>query len=372
LAFNHQAVAGSLLNPAVGNLAENLSARNLVCEGLTPFHAYFAPAVNEEHVALTQASVDFILPYIRGTADPVFRLRVPNAFPIQGPNICPSTDPQGSVYSILPSHIPPTATGIQWLASPGLQIVGANNQTSVSVRRVGGASTQEWVLARAFTSCQVFEAERRLLGRGFSSSDYPISGYFTAGNNQLVYYSAPDLWGATGFQWIIPPGWELVSGQNTRFLTLRTPATGSGTSQIGLRVANNCDAGGSPAIINTTYCSGCVLGRPSPTDAGAATGPEEANQVRLFPNPASGVVTVAVGANRGQPTQAQLVTTSGQLVRTLETGSFAFEPTTGQYRAVIDLASLPAGIYLVRLWLADEMATLKLVVQPSGGGSLSN
>jgi hypothetical protein len=49
--------------------------------------------------------------------------------------------------SILPSHIPPTATGIQWLASPGLQIVGTNNQTSVSVRRVGGASTQEWVRA---------------------------------------------------------------------------------------------------------------------------------------------------------------------------------------------------------------------------------
>jgi hypothetical protein len=369
LAFNHQAVAGSLLNPAVGNLAENLSARNLVCEGLTPFHAYFAPAINEEHVQLTQASVDFILPYIRGTADPVFRLRVPNAFPIQASSFCPS-DAGGSTYSVSPSHLPPNATGIQWVASPGLQIVGASNQNSVTVRRLGGASTQEWVRARVFTPCQVFEGEQRLLGRLFGSSDYPVTGPSSAGNNQLVTYFAPDLWGATSFQWITP-GWEVVSGLNTRILTLRTPASGGGVGQIGVRVHNLCGLGGSPAFKETRYCSGGCPPGPG-LDSGAPEPLAAPTKPLLYPNPASGMATVAVGVERGQPTQMQLATASGQVVRSVGGSAFVLEPTTGQYRANIDLANLPAGIYLVRLWLADEITTLKLVVQPSGGGALSN
>jgi Secretion system C-terminal sorting domain/PKD-like domain len=215
----------------------------------------------------------------------------------------------------------------------------------------------------------VFEAERRLLGRGFSNRDYPITGPTSAGNNQLVTYFGPDLWGATNFQWIIPPGWELVSGQGSRFLTLRAPAFGSGTSQIGLRVAHDCDIGGSPAIKLTNYCSGCILsGQAAPLSAPAVA----SNALYLFPNPASNQVTVAVGANRGQPSQMELATVNGQVVRSLAAGAFAFDPGSGQFQASIDLANLPAGIYLVRLWLANEIATLKLVVQPASPNPLSN
>lgn len=366
LAFNYPNTAGTVLNPAVGNLAENLAGRNLVCEGLTPFDAYFAPQDNEEHVALTQASVDFILPHIRGTADPVFRVTVPNSFPIQGASSCPSTNPSGTTYSILASDIPADATGFQWIASPGLQIVGANNGQSVVVRRLGGASNQEWVRARIITPCRILEAERRLLGRGFSSSDYPITGPTSAGNNQQVNYLAPDLWGATTYQWIIPSGWEVVSGLNTRFLTLRTPAFGSGSGQVGVRVGNDCDAGGSPAIITTNYCSGCTLGRPGP----ATTEPQAPSKPFLFPNPAARAATLAVGADRGQPGQVLLLNTNGKVVGEVASNQFTYYPEQGQYRVTLDLAALPAGVYIVRVALAQEVATLKLVVQPSS--QLSN
>jgi hypothetical protein len=84
------------------------------------------------------------------------------------------------------------------------------------------------------------------------------------------------------------------------------------------------------------------------------------------------MATVAVEVERGQPVQMELAAANGQVVRSFGGSAFVLEPTTGQYRANIDLANLPAGIYLVRLWLADEITTLKLVVQPSGGGPLSN
>ncbi|MCU0450653.1 MAG: hypothetical protein MUC97_12565, partial [Bernardetiaceae bacterium] len=278
-------------------------------------------------VALTQASVDFILPYIRGTADPVFRVTVPNSFPIFGPSSCPSTSPSGTTYNIFPGHIPADATGIQWVASPGLQIVGANNQNSVTVRRLGGASTQEWVRARVFTPCQVFEGEQRLLGRLFGSSDYPVTGPSSAGNNQLVTYFAPDLWGATDYHWIVPSGWTVVSGLNTRILTLRTPASGDGLGRIGVRVDNLCGPGGSPAFKDTRYCSGgCPPGRPG-LDSGAPEPLAAPTKPLLYPNPASGMATVAVEVERGQPVQMELAAANGQVVRSASTGPTSTWPT---------------------------------------------
>jgi hypothetical protein len=43
-----------------GDLKEAIHLRNLVCTGETPFHAYYCPEVNEEHVRLNAGAVGFI------------------------------------------------------------------------------------------------------------------------------------------------------------------------------------------------------------------------------------------------------------------------------------------------------------------------
>jgi hypothetical protein len=50
----------SLNNSGSRDWSENLSTRNLVCTGETPFNDYYTPVNNEEHVFLTSSSVDWV------------------------------------------------------------------------------------------------------------------------------------------------------------------------------------------------------------------------------------------------------------------------------------------------------------------------
>src|SRR5439155_25380393 len=50
----------ALNNSTSRDWSENLSTRNLVCTGETPFDAYFTPLSNEEHVFITSSSADWV------------------------------------------------------------------------------------------------------------------------------------------------------------------------------------------------------------------------------------------------------------------------------------------------------------------------
>jgi len=51
----------------MGDLGENLSNRNLVCERIIPFDTYYAPLQNEDHVFLTAQSAAWVLKEINGS-----------------------------------------------------------------------------------------------------------------------------------------------------------------------------------------------------------------------------------------------------------------------------------------------------------------
>jgi hypothetical protein len=62
-----------------------------------------------------------------------------------------------------------------------------------------------------------------------------------------MYTSAPINYpAATNYSWFWPGDWTYVSGQGTNSLALRT---GNASGSVGVRVANACDAGGSPGTI---------------------------------------------------------------------------------------------------------------------------
>ncbi len=50
----------ALTNQQSRDWSENLSTRNLVCSGETPFNAYYTPATNEDHVLLTADNVAWV------------------------------------------------------------------------------------------------------------------------------------------------------------------------------------------------------------------------------------------------------------------------------------------------------------------------
>ncbi len=74
----------------------------------------------------------------------------------------------------------------------------------------------------------------------------------------------PQLTGVTSINWTWPTGWTYDSGQNTRYLALRS---GTSSGAVGGRVNNECGQGGSYAFKYTTvygYCGYSLIISPNP------------------------------------------------------------------------------------------------------------
>lgn len=163
---------------------------------------------------------------------------------ISGPNILCGTSP----YSIV-SSIPPSASGT-WTATPSGIVTISGVGPTVSVAKVAEGNV---TLSTTVSNCadnRTSSISRVIHAGGYNPVDYPISGPSTACKMTNVTYTTATLVGATNYTWTAPPGWTVISGQNTPSITLRT-GTISTTFQVSLKVANACDAGGALSFKST-------------------------------------------------------------------------------------------------------------------------
>ncbi len=93
-----------------------------------------------------------------------------------------------------------------------------------------------------------------------------------------------------------------------------------------------------------------VVGTLTSTDE-----PLAINQVRLMPNPTTGQALLQLELREAAPVQVQVFNMSGQ--RVLQTQ----EGTAQQLSIPLDLSGRPAGLYLVRLLVKDQVHTEKLL-----------
>lgn len=179
---------------------------------------------------------------------------------------------------------------------------------------------------------------------GYSSSDYPVSGPSSTCKNTYVTYTTNTLPAATSYTWFYPAGgtWTYISGQNTPSITLRTGTT-TGNFQVGVRVANACDAGGSYAIANT-FVSNCG-----------------SFAVEASPNPTNGELVVdatSIDASskiaNNKIYKINVVDQSGNTVKT-----FSFP---GLQKAKVSLAGLNQGIYQLAVFNGTEWSSKLIVV----------
>ncbi|SFF55570.1 Por secretion system C-terminal sorting domain-containing protein [Thermoflexibacter ruber] len=201
-------------------------------------------------------------------------------------------------------------------------------------------------------------------GGGFSSSDYPVTGPNEAVCWTRVYYSAPDLPGATNYQWIYPSNWTYVEGQGTRFLTL---IAGSTNGSVGVRVANGCDAGGSPAFKTTSISC-------SPGGGGGGC-----SSYSAYPNPANEQLRVESSVIPcGNTTLSTNFSDSGRSTEEgLEKEEFTIKLFTALGKLVksgrsmggelnLDVSNLPDGIYILQIFKKGKLVeTKKIIVQKS-------
>ena len=241
------------------DLAENVYSRNLVCTGETPFDTYYGSTENLEHSYIDTPMAKFAINEIQGKyRKPTFDTSASYLY-ISGPdNFCPD-----ATYSLAGGSVS-EATRFTWSVAPQIASISDDKLAfQVQLSRISNGTAN---LTLALTErCGIKKTLNKTFSiGGFGSSDYPVSGPSTSCSNQTIYFSTTQLPGATNYTWFWPSSWTYQSGQGTRNLSVKTN-TSSGT--VGVRVANACDAGGSPATqyVQVNNCGLAISVTPNPS-----------------------------------------------------------------------------------------------------------
>ena len=161
---------------------------------------------------------------------------MPNS--ISGPvKVCP-----GDVVTYSTSLVA-RSTSFVWTLPTGMSIVGGAGTNVISVS-VSGAYTGGVISVSAANSCGVGAARNRALSLNVPPASASISGQASGVCGSLgVVYSCANVVGATSYNWSVPAGASIVSGNGTNTITV--DFTGSyGGGNISVQSANGCGNGG--------------------------------------------------------------------------------------------------------------------------------
>ncbi len=240
---------------------------------------------------------------------------------------------------------------VNWSATPsGIVSPSTGSGNSITLSKVSsGVITLTAAISNACGITTTLTKSNIRVG-GFSSSEYPVSGPSTACTNQTVYFSTNTLPGATDYAWTWPSGWSYLGGQGTPYISLMTPSTPGSSGMVGVRVANTCDAGGSPALLYVEVNS-CFAFEASP-------------------NPTNGELTVTTTEDETVPTTevtARSVSVQNKIYKiklTDQSGNvkkvFNF---SGVKTARLNISALHKGIYIISAYNGKEWSSKKIILQ---------
>lgn len=239
----------------------------------------------------------------------------------------------------------PTGATVQWTSSPtGSVSFNPSNTRVTTASKISSGN----VLITATISCNGvnYPVSKSIRVGGYGSGDYPVFGPSNASCNAYVTYSTNQLQGATNYAWFYPGSWTYISGQGTYMLTLRTNNS-NGNYQVGVRVANTCDAGGSPAIKNT-YVSGCNYA------------------FIVSPNPATTTITINTTSGNSK------INSSSSISEQLSISEINIYDQLGNLKihrmydkiknVSLDVSNFPTGIYVIEIKDGAYKETQKLQI----------
>ncbi|MBL4657414.1 MAG: PKD domain-containing protein, partial [Flavobacteriales bacterium] len=152
------------------------------------------------------------------------------------------------------------ASSYTWTVPAGWTITAGQGTTSITVT-VGSASGNVCVRSCSSCGCSAFNC-MAVTAAPVPAAPGSISGLTSPCAGNSVTYSISSVASATSYQWTVPPGWTITSGQGTTSITV---TAGAGSGNVCVRACNGCG------------CSGftCVAVSPgaAPATPGTISGP---------------------------------------------------------------------------------------------------
>lgn len=315
----------------------------------TPFQNFitatnFNNTENEEHISIQRRNGDWFAGELNAT-QPVANCSFvcSNAgIAISGSATICST---AVVYTL---NNAPVGTTITWTASPtgivNIAPIGGGIQATATRTGTGSVTLTANIFNNQCGSVNINSALIR--AGGYSSGDYTISGPSSSCKNSYVYFSTNTLPGATGYTWFWPGDWTNSSGQGSPNLSIRTSLS---SGQVGVRVANACDAGGSPGLKFVNVNTSC------------------GSSFSVSPNPATDdVMVTTTDPQEGALAKTTISSTKiYKLKITDQSGNIKkqYSYTAGNKLVTINVSNLMAGIYTLQIFDGKGWAAQKLIKQ---------
>ena len=289
--------------------------RNLICDPANkeiPFDNYFSPSSNEEHVALTQESVDWLLNEFKGIDQtPRFSL---NNVTITGPSvICENTNTTFSFPDIC--KIP---SAVAWSINANAQIVSSTGYSVVIKGLTNGSAT----LTATFQNGQTLTKKIWSGGPDVRAtvSLYPEMEI----KNKVCFYSNID--GVSlAQQGVIR---NLTPGLNGNYCYTGFLAEDENYFSI----ANSCGT--------TTYTLQDLIGSARPDNLNL-----NSKFYKTYPNPTNNIINIELKNIEDKPNDnsiifAELYNMMGEVKRNV---------TVNNNIATIEVLGLPTGIYVLKI-----------------------
>ena len=301
---------------------------------------------NEAHISFRQRNADWLAAELNST-NPVsncsFICNSTN-MTVTGPTtIC--TNPE--IYTL---NNVPAGTTISWQANPNIVTMApAGNQVTVTRNGTGNFVLTANVFSATCGGVNINSATLR--AGGFGSGDYPVSGPSSVTCNQFVTFSTVVLPGATNYAWFYPGNWTYQGGQGTNTITLLTHSP-NGNYQVGVRVANICDAGGSPGIKfgSINGCSNFFKVSPNPGNSSITVAPDPA-----LASAASTQNAGASSAAAGVIYQIKITDLQGNIKKT-------FSYPKGISSVKLNVSDLINGVYTIQIFNKAEWESQQLII----------
>lgn len=242
----------------------------------------------------------------------------------------------------------PMATGYTWNVPAGATITDGQGTTTILVdftnSFVSGAIT-----VSGNNGCGDGPA-RSLTVTGAPGIASPIVGDVTICNNQTnVKYEVNTVAGASTYQWTVPSGVTIVSGQGTKEIFVNYGSGNASGLQVSVVSSNAC--GTSPS----RFLNGIVVNPVNCIRIGESTAQEE---ISIYPNPAHSIAFINFNTSTAVPFNLNVSDVSGRRIHSLKGTSLA-----GTNQLSFNVDAYASGIYFVELQMEGINKTIKLIIE---------
>jgi hypothetical protein len=225
------------------------------------------------------------------------------------------------------------ATVYNWTVPTGATIVSGQGTTAITVNFSGTLGSNSScgsasVCARASNNCGN-SSYRCLALNTAPATPVNITGPNSLNPQQVGTYSISAVNSATSYVWTVPSGWVILSGQGTTTVSVRV---GSTSGNITVAAVNTCGASVTSKKSVSVKCT-----RSSIFD------------FNLWPNPAKDFITLNIST-----------TNNYQIEIFNATGNLLLRETN---KSEIDVSTLSSGVYIVRVFDAENYHTTRLVIE---------